>query len=335
VILGLTGKNGSGKGEIATFLAERSFHAHSLSDEIRRDLERTGTPITRETMIERGRELRRVEGPQVLAERILAHLDPSLHHVVDSIRHPAEVHALQHHPEFILIAVDASPRVRFERLRARGRAGDPETFEAFLELEAREVGNEEAAAQQLDRAIALADRTLTNEGTVEELRAQVLALVQETLRTMKRPPWDEYFMNIARVVASRSNCLKRKVAAVIVKDRRIISTGYNGTPRGVKNCNEGGCPRCAGLAPQGSSLAECVCSHGEENAIVQAAYHGVSLKGATLYSTYSPCLLCAKMIVNSGIAEVVYRDEYPLGETAGALLQEAGVVIRRLETTPE
>ncbi|MDD5317706.1 MAG: cytidine/deoxycytidylate deaminase family protein [Candidatus ainarchaeum sp.] len=144
-----------------------------------------------------------------------------------------------------------------------------------------------------------------------------------------RPSWDEYFMNIAREVASRSNCMKRHVAAIIVKDKRIVSTGYNGTPRGVRNCNEGGCPRCNSFADGGRNLEECFCSHGEENAIVQAAYHGISVKDGTLYTTYSPCLMCSKMIINAGIREVVYNAEYPLAESALRLLKEAGITVRR------
>ncbi|HNX68068.1 MAG TPA: dCMP deaminase family protein [Candidatus Omnitrophota bacterium] len=146
-----------------------------------------------------------------------------------------------------------------------------------------------------------------------------------------RPGWDEYFMNIAKVVAMRSNCMKRKIAAVIVKDKRIISTGYNGTPRGIKNCNEGGCPRCASVDASGKDLGECLCSHGEENAIVQAAYHGVRVKGATLYTTFSPCLMCTKMIINSGIGEVVYQAAYPMMDLSLRLLAEAGVTVRKIE----
>ena len=146
----------------------------------------------------------------------------------------------------------------------------------------------------------------------------------------KRPDWDEYFMEIANVVALRSNCSRRHVAAVIVKDKRIISTGYNGTPRGIKNCCEGGCPRCSSEAPSGTGLTECLCSHGEENAIVQAAYHGIAVKDSTLYTTYSPCLLCAKMIINAGIREVVYRERYTIDDTARKILIEAGVKIRAL-----
>ena len=145
-----------------------------------------------------------------------------------------------------------------------------------------------------------------------------------------RPEWDAYFMSIARVVATRGNCIRRQVAALIVKDQRIISTGYNGTPRGVKNCCEGGCARCAGAAPTGANLGECVCSHAEENAITQAAYHGIAVKGGTLYCTMSPCLICAKMVINAGIVEVVYESEYEFNAQTRELLHDAGVRYRRL-----
>ena len=147
----------------------------------------------------------------------------------------------------------------------------------------------------------------------------------------KRPPWDRYFMDIAHVAATRSNCSRRHVAAVVVRDCQIISTGYNGTPRGTKNCSDGGCPRCNSDIPSGEGLGQCLCSHAEENAIVQAAYHGIMLKGSTIYTTYSPCLLCAKMIINAGIVEVVYHDRYTIDDVSMKLLQEAGVKVRHLE----
>jgi len=113
-------------------------------------------------------------------------------------------------------------------------------------------------------------------------------------------------------------------------DRRIIATGYNGTPRGTTNCNEGGCPRCNDLAPGGTRLDECLCSHAEENAITQSAYHGASLKGGTLYTTFSPCLQCTKMIINCGLAVVVYDHDYPLGGKSLDLLTEAGIKARQI-----
>ncbi len=148
---------------------------------------------------------------------------------------------------------------------------------------------------------------------------------------LNRPSWDQYFMDIAQVAATRSNCRRRQVAAVLVRDYRIISTGYNGTPRGVKNCDEGGCPRCNSDTPSGENLGSCLCSHAEENAIVQAAYHGIMVKDSTLYTTFSPCLLCAKMIINAGIVEVVYHQRYTIDEVSMNLLREAGVRVRCLE----
>ncbi len=137
-------------------------------------------------------------------------------------------------------------------------------------------------------------------------------------------------MGIAHVVKSRSSCSRRQVAAVIVKDRRVISTGYNGTPRGVPNCDEGGCARCAGNAPSGSALGECICCHAEENAITQAACHGIAVEGGMMYVTISPCLTCARMIINAGIREVVYEGDYTFTEQTRSLLDTAGVLCRRL-----
>lgn len=150
-----------------------------------------------------------------------------------------------------------------------------------------------------------------------------------------RPDWDTYFMDIAHVVARRSNCRRRHVAALIVADRRIISTGYNGTPRGIPNCSEGGCPRCAGAALSGEQLGDCVCAHAEENAIVQAAYHGIAVRGGALYCTLSPCLLCCKMIINAGLRDVVYEHEYQFSSQARALLRTAGVKCRRFRRKGE
>lgn len=129
-------------------------------------------------------------------------------------------------------------------------------------------------------------------------------------RTLPIVPWDKYFLNIAAVVATRSSCSRRQVGAVIAKDNHLLATGYNGTPSGIKNCNEGGCPRCAGNAPSGTSLNECICSHAEENAIVQAARHGVTIEGGTIYCTISPCIHCAKMIINAGLKKVFFSNWY-------------------------
>jgi dCMP deaminase len=314
---------------VSDYLRSRGFEFYSLSDAIRDELRARGEEITRSRLIEVGNELREKYGAGVLAERILAGVESAHTYVIDSIRSPHEVEVLRGRPDFRLLALEADALLRFERSRLRGRENAPETLERFLAEEARELGSGNPAGQQLDATRKLADLVVTNNGTLEQLHRHLDEVIPPLLSRFVRPSWDEYFMNIAKVVATRSNCMKRKVAAIIVKDRRIISTGYNGTPRGARNCNEGGCPRCNGLAASGTALDECLCSHGEENAITQAAYHGISLKGSTLYSTFAPCLQCTKMIINSGIVEVVYNQEYPLNGSALKLLKECGVLLRQ------
>jgi dCMP deaminase len=329
MIIGLTGTNGAGKTAVSEYLVNRGFEHHSLSDEIRDEIRRRGQEITREVLIEVGNELREKFGPGILAERILLKLEKDHNYVVDSIRNPYEVEVLKRRKDFILLAVEADQAIRFERTRVRGRENAAQTLEQFVSEEARELESLNPANQQLHATRRKADFVVSNNGTIEELHRKLDELLPPLMSQFMRPSWDEYFMNIAKVVALRSNCMKRKVAAIIVKDRRVISTGYNGTPRGAKNCNEGGCPRCNGMAASGTALDECLCCHGEENAITQAAYHGTSLKGSTLYTTFAPCLLCTKMIINSGIAEVVYNEDYPLNQRALALLSECGVALRR------
>jgi len=332
MILGISGRNGAGKSAVVRFLEDRSFIAFSLSDVLREELGKRGLEETRDAMIALGRDLRADEGADVLARRLLPRLTGERNYAVDSIRHPAEVDTLRSLGKgFHLVWIDADEDVRLRRLRGRGRRGDPADESTMRRLEARELGSPDSSSQQLLAVKALADEVVANSGSLSELHEAIRDVLKRRL-FFERPGWDDYFMSVARVVASRSNCVKRKVAAVVTIDRRIISTGYNGTPRGVRNCNEGGCPRCNAFGPGGQDLGECLCSHGEENAITQAAYHGVALRGATLYTTYCPCLLCTKMIINAGIAEVVYNSEYPLGDLSLRLLREAGVRARQAGT---
>jgi len=331
MIIGVSGPNGAGKGEVIRFLEERSFYAASLSDAIRHEHGRQGLEESRERMIETGQAMRRQHGPGALAMGLVKRFLPDRNYAVDSIRHPAEVEILRESGQsFRLIWVDAPIELRLERIKARGRSGDPRTVDELDALEARERGSDDPNAQQLDAVRALADHVVMNTAGIETLHEELQGFIKLNLG-FARPGWDEYFMSIARVVASRSNCVKRKVAAVVTLDRRIVSTGYNGTPRGTRNCNEGGCPRCNELAPGGTRLDECLCSHAEENAITQAAYHGVALRGGTVYTTFAPCLQCTKMIINSGLAEVVYQADYPLGATSLDLLREAGVLLRQID----
>lgn len=222
-------------------------------------------------------------------------LNEARHYVVTGLGTPAELFAVQRRPGVRLLFLgDPPPAGTLGPLRA-----------LFERADAHVAG---PTAQALDR---------------------IRDIALEAMSAFDRPSWDDYFMEIAHVVARRSNCMKRKVAAVIVRDKRIVTTGYNGTPRGARNCNEGGCPRCNTMTLAGTALEECLCNHAEENAIVQAAFHGISVRDATLYCTFSPCLHCTKLIINSGILEVVYDADYPMGARALDLLAECGVKARR------
>jgi dCMP deaminase len=139
-----------------------------------------------------------------------------------------------------------------------------------------------------------------------------------------RPDWDEYFMDIVDLVAKRSTCLRRGVGAALVRDKRILATGYNGAPSGLRHCLEIGCLRDELKVPSGERHELCRGLHAEQNAIIQAALHGVSVKGATLYCTNQPCIICAKMVINAGIALIVVKDGYA-DKLAAEMLDEAGI----------
>jgi len=333
MIIGLTGENCAGKGIVAEHLKSKGFYYLSLSDVIREELAAEGKEITRENLIEKGNELREKYGPTALSKKTLEKLERDRNYIIDSIRNGAEAAEIKSGPNCFLIYITAPAEIRFERMKSRGRESDPQTLDSFRKIEDLEMKNEEKTKQSLIEAFALADRKIINDENVEILHEKLDHLLASLSSEFKddRPSWDEYFMNIAKEVASRANCMKRKVAAIIVKDKRIISTGYNGTPRGTKNCNEGGCPRCNSFAKSGSRLDECYCAHGEENAIVQAAYHGISVKGGTMYCTFVPCLYCTRMIINAGIVEVVYNADYPITEAPENLFRQAGVKLRKMK----
>ena len=142
-----------------------------------------------------------------------------------------------------------------------------------------------------------------------------------------RPSWDEYFMTLANEVATRTTCLRRAVGAVIVKDHRILATGYNGTPSGLRHCRETGCLREELGVPSGQRHEICRGLHAEQNAIIQAAKYGPVIEGATIYVNTQPCVVCSKMLINAGIKEIVYQNPYP-DELAMEMLEESGIKLR-------
>lgn len=145
-----------------------------------------------------------------------------------------------------------------------------------------------------------------------------------------RPNWDDYFMEMAEVVKSRSTCLRRKVGAVIVKDKRILATGYNGAPANTRHCLDIGCYRQKLNIPSGERAELCRGTHAEQNAMIQAAYHGVSIKDSALYVTLQPCVLCAKMAINAGIKKIYFKGNYP-DKLSLEILEEADIELIRYD----
>ncbi len=176
----------------------------------------------------------------------------------------------------------------------------------------------------------LAAFTFINNGTIEQLSwsASRLGLDSSVQKTrLFRPDWDAYFMAIADFAAKRTNCMKRGVGAVLVQDSHIIATGYNGTARGLVNCLQGGCARCNSNIKCGQQLDSCLCLHAEENALLEAGR--ARSFGATLYSTTSPCLSCAKKICQMGVKRVVYHRDYSVEHFTERLLREAGILLEK------
>ncbi len=152
--------------------------------------------------------------------------------------------------------------------------------------------------------------------------------MQTQKKLHKRPSWDEYFLELARLVAKRSTCLRRHVGAVLVKDKKILTTGYNGAPSGVRHCTDIGCLREKMKIPSGERHELCRGLHAEQNVLLQAALHGTSTKGSTLYVTNQPCMICAKMLINAGIKEIIIADGYP-DKLAKDFLKEAKIKVKR------
>lgn len=235
-------------------------------------------------------------------------------------------------PFFILISVDAPVNVRWKRFQRRltSPTSSPQLDED-LSLEDFVLRSDDHLFNPNGGLLPLISRAtirlLNTSSDLAHLYA-TLGKLDLTNEDRLRPSWDQYFMQLASLAAQRSNCMKRRVGCVLVREKRVISTGYNGTPRGLKNCGEGGCPRCNDAQGSGVGLSTCLCIHAEENALLEAGRERIR-EGAILYCDTCPCLTCSIKIAQVGISEVVYSQGYSMdGETA-AVFREAGVQLRQ------
>ncbi|KAG0634595.1 cytidine deaminase-like protein [Tuber brumale] len=212
-------------------------------------------------------------------------------------------------PFFLLLSVDAPTLVRWQRYQKRADSSSLElSFESFVQECDTHMYHPDHGIAHLVQKSTL--RLLNATNSLESLHQNLAALKLED-ESRLRPSWDAYFMQLASLAAHRSNCMKRRVGCVLVREKRVISTGYNGTPRNLVNCNEGGCKRCNSGTEGGVGLMACLCIHAEENALLEAGRERVG-DGATLYCDTCPCLTCSIKIVQVGITEVVYSQGYSM-----------------------
>ncbi|KAG8827933.1 Deoxycytidine monophosphate (dCMP) deaminase [Serendipita sp. 401] len=226
-------------------------------------------------------------------------------------------------PFFLLVEVDAPLMLRLER------APDMNLRQLVEEHDSLFYGHgKDQIGASHHKLRQMADLTIINSFRTLELFTEYLESLNLMNADRLRPQWDAYFMTLASLASQRSNCMKRRVGAILVRKNRILATGYNGTPRGLTNCNEGGCPRCNGKAKSGEALDECLCLHAEENALLEAGRERIG-DGAVLYCNTCPCLRCSVKIVQTGVKEVVYNLGYSMDAAAADVFISSGVVLRQ------
>jgi len=332
MIIGLVGMYASGKDSVAEHLADRGFTHFSLSDMLREELRRRGLDITRENLIEVGNELRSTYGHGVLGKKALENITANKgDFVISSIRHPAEAKELMTHGHFFLVEVRAPIKTRFKRLKKRNREEDPTTLADLKENEKLE-SQKEGPGQQLTNTLKLAKYVLTNDSTLKRLQDKTdklvadLQKIAETLSVYVRPSWDDYFMGLVTEIGKRGTCDRGRPGCVIVKNKRIMTTGYAGSPVGIKHCDDIGHEIKQTIHEDGRISKHCVrTTHAEQNAICQAARYGISIDDSTVYCKMEPCYICAKMIINAGVKRVVCAMRYHGSKESRRIFKESGV----------
>ncbi len=339
MIIGLTGSLSAGKGVISDFLKEKGFVYLSLSDELREIAKERKIEITRKNLQDLGNWLRENFGSEILAKKVCNKIQNQEYKIVivDGIRNPAEIKVLRNLKNFYLISVDAPQEIRFKRIVERNRESDPKTWEEFLVVDNRDKGvGEFETGQAVGKCMQEADFSLINSGSLGDIKEKVRELYDEIYRRIPRPSWDEYFMEIARAVAKRATCNRGKSGCVIVKDKQILVTGYVGSPKGLPHCDEIGHQFKKTTHEDGSVSEHCVrTTHAEQNAICQAAKLGIAIDGSTLYCKMTPCIVCAKIIINAGIKKVVCEKKYHAGKDSEKMFEQAGIDLNILNDEVE
>ena len=328
ITIGITGTLGAGKGTIVDYLVQNRGFAHfSVRAFLTEEIKRRGLEVNRDSMTLVGNDLRAQHTPSWIVEQLYEQAQASgCNCIIESVRTAGEVEALQGKPNFYLFAVNADPKVRYERAVLRGSETDHVSFETFIANEQREMDNADPNKQNLRFCIEQADYRFDNNGTIGQLNEQVEQVLGQIMYC--RPSWDEYFMELANTASKRATCDRGRSGCVIVKDKQVLVTGYVGAPSGLPHCDEVGHLFRKTIEEDGRVTTHCVRTvHAEQNAICQAARRGIALDGATLYCRMTPCRTCAMLIINCGITRVVCERKYHAGSESEELFRQAGVKI--------
>lgn len=328
--IGVTGTFCAGKDTFAEYLIQQGYEHISLSDMIREECSSRGFAITRDNLQRIGNEMRGKEGAGILAKKAIAKMNPSKNYVITSIRNPLEVKELAKSKNFTLVKIDAPIELRFKRILERGRKeNDPSTLEEFQESERREMESADENSQKIKDCMDMALFTIINDSlTKDEFYSKIKDSLPaiEAAAAYTRPTWDEYFIELMKVIGTRGTCNRGRSGCVIVKDKRVVATGYVGAPAGLAHCDEVGHWFKKTIHEDGNITQHCIRTvHAEANAIAQAAKYGINIDGATLYCKMEPCLDCTKLLISAGIKRVVCDKRYQAAKESREMLEEAGI----------
>ncbi|GMM37903.1 deoxycytidine monophosphate deaminase [Saccharomycopsis crataegensis] len=346
MLIGVSGTIFSGKQEIVRYLSYQGFSYVSLDDPNNKNFSSLPPGIKQKPSPSDIFPEVTFHSVSELLEYVTKNWEENI--VVMPVNNYSVVEELSVRPFFLHLIVDGSSKIRYQRFKKKcskieispesssitlcetnNTEYPPLSFEDFVELSEQNINF--FAQSHSTTTYTPTVKVINNTTTVKDLYVQLSSLnIFDPLRL--RPNWDTYFMKLANLAALRSNCMKRRVGCVIVKDNRVIATGYNGTPRHLKNCNQGGCKRCNNTSSGGEALSTCLCLHAEENALLESGRDRVTSDHGSkciLYCNTCPCLTCSIKIIQCGISEVVYSQSYSMDSSSKKILNEAGIGLRQ------